>query len=113
MYDINERFEDEDNDTLLLYSISYEKSNVYEFFLDNGANFNLVNDLGETIVHAIVHSGNLKRMKDILSKYNGIDINKQSIDGTTPLLLSILLDKFDIAKFLIIKGADVNMCASL
>lgn len=108
-YDINERFEDEDNDTLLLYSISYDKSNMYQYFLDNNADYNQTNDLGETIVHAIVFSGDLERMQEVLSRYSRIDINKQSKDGTTPLLLAVLLEKFDIAKFLIKRDADVNI----
>jgi ankyrin repeat protein len=108
-YNINERFEDEDNDTLLLYAISYDKSNVYQFFLDNGADYNLVNDLGENIVHAIVFSGDLNRMQRVLKGYNTIDINRPSKDGTTPLLLSISLDKLEIANYLIEKGADVNV----
>ena len=108
-YDINEQFEDEDNDTLLLYSISYNRSNVYRYFLDNFADYNKVNDLGETIVHAIVFSGDIKRMQEVLCRYSRIDINKQSKDGSTPLLIAISLDKFDIAKYLIEQGADINI----
>lgn len=108
-YDINERFDDEDNDTLLLYAISYDKSNVYQFFLDNGADYNLVNDLGENIVHAIVFSGDLNRMQRVLNGIQHLDINRPSKDGTTPLLLSISLDKFEIAKYLIERNADVNV----
>ncbi len=105
LYDIDERFEDENNDTLLLYSVSDAGSNMYSYFLENGANYNLSNDINETIVHALVFSGSIGRMHDILNKYRDIDIDKQTIELVTPLLLSISIEKYDIAKYLINKGA--------
>jgi ankyrin repeat protein len=37
-HNIDYRFGDEDNDTLLLYAISDKGSEAYKFFLDKGAN---------------------------------------------------------------------------
>ena len=64
-YDINHRFSEEDNDTLLLYSISDKGSSTYKFFLENGADISFVNDEGESIIHSIVYSGLSERLVDI------------------------------------------------
>lgn len=106
-FDINIRFEDEDNDTLLLYSISDTKSYIYPMLIDWGADYKLTNDFNEGVIHAIVYSGDLKRLQYVLSNCKDIDINLQSTEGVTPLLLSLSLDKFDIASYLISIGADV------
>ena len=55
-----------------------------------------------------VRSGNLRAVKEQLT--NGIDINaKDSEFGVTALAWAVLLNDMEIAKFLIEKGADVNM----
>jgi ankyrin repeat protein len=107
-YLIDERFEDEDNDTLLLYSISDAATNVYEYFLRNNADVFLVNNEGENILHSIVYSGNIERLKIVLDKYK-VDINSCTKDGATPLLLSLSLENSEIANVLINYGADVNI----
>lgn len=106
-YSIDERFEDEDNDTLLLYSISDPSISCFEFFLKNNANIYLKNDEGECILHSIVYSGDASRFDLILNKY-ALDINSRTKDGATPLLLAISLEQFEIAKLLIKYHADVN-----
>lgn len=106
-YNIDYRFEDEDNDTLLLYSISDPSSEMFNFLLSNGANINLQNNEEEGILHAIVFSGDIERLKKIMSSYS-LDINSKSKDGATPLLLAISLGKIEISIFLINSGANVN-----
>lgn len=107
-YSIDERFPDESNDTLLLYSISDPQSKVYEYLLSNNANIGLLNDEGESIIHGIVYSGDNSRLCEILNSYN-VNIDHQSKDGATPLLLAISLEKKEIAHSLILAGADVNI----
>lgn len=107
-YSIDDRFIDDGNDTLLLYSISDSKSTAYEYFLRNGADISLVNDDGENILHAIVYSGDVERLKKVLDSYE-IDVNYQANDGSTPLLLAFSLEHLDIATILIGHGANVNV----
>lgn len=106
-YSIDERFEDEDNDTLLLYAISDPDTDVFGFFLKNGANIYLKNDKQECILHAAIYSGDANRLKLLLDKYD-LDVNCQASDGATPLLLAISLEQFEIAKLLIENQANVN-----
>ena len=107
-YDINHRFADEENDSLLLYAISDKGSETYRFFLDNGADTTLINDEGEGIIHAIVFSGIKERLLEFMKNHT-FDINAQTNDGTTPLLLSISIEKYEMAKVLIETGADINI----
>lgn len=107
-YAIDERFEDEDNDTLLLYSISDSGSDTFEYFLKNNADVTLINNEGESILHAIVYSGVAERLKQVLNTYK-VDINCQTKDGATPLLLALSTEQLEIADLLIKYGADINI----
>jgi ankyrin repeat protein len=107
-YSINHRFQDENNDTLLLYALSDSGSNTYEYFLKNNADITLVNDEGENIIHSIIYSGQKTRLVQMLNQYHS-DINIRTKDGTTPLLLSVLLEKYEIFNCLLKNGADVNI----
>ncbi len=105
-YSINHRFLDECNDTLLLYSLSDAESDVYKYILGRGADITLLNNEGENVIHSCVYSG----IQDRLSLFvNNENLNHRSKDGVTPLLLSILLKKENIALSLIKKGANVNI----
>lgn len=108
-FSIDYRFTDENNDTLLLYSISDPLSNLYHFFLSKNANIKLLNDEYEGVFHAIIFSGDKERLIEILNDYPELDMNIQSKDGATPLLLAVSLDKIEIAEILIEKGADVKI----
>ena len=107
-YDINKRLEDEDNDALIDYAISYSKSNAYKFFLANNASLDNINNKGENIVHSIVYSGCPNRLLEVI-KIKRVDVNHKSNDGTTPLILSIGLEDLDMFKLLIEFGADINL----
>jgi ankyrin repeat protein len=107
-FNIDYRFFDEDDDTLLLYAISDKGSKAYAFFLNNGSNTNLVNIEGEGVIHAIVYSGDIERLLEFMKSYT-FDINLRALDGSTPLLLSISIEKYEMAKVLIEAGADVNI----
>lgn len=107
-YSINHRFVDDDNDTLLLYAISDPGSTTYEYFFKNNADITLINDEGENIIHSIVYSGELRRLVQFFDRFN-FDINLKSKDGTTPLLLAVILEKYEIFDFLLKKGANVNI----
>lgn len=110
-YNINHRFADENNDTLLLYSISDPKSYAYRYFLNNDADISLENDEGENVIHSIVFSGLKERLREVLdlSSFDEKLINSRTKDGYTPLMLSVLLEKCDIFDYLLEIGADANI----
>lgn len=104
-YSINHVFKDEDNDSILSYSISDKDSYMYEFFLSKNPDLSLKNDLGESILHSAIYSGELKRVKRII---NSINIDEKDKENTTPLLLSIGLENEVISNYLIDRGANIN-----
>lgn len=106
-YDLNERIEESDNDTLLMYSLSDKESTVYKFLIEHDANLDLTNDLGENILHSAIYSGDLDRLKYVLN-LNQKYVNQVSKDHTSPLLLSIALGNKEMAKELILNGSNVN-----
>lgn len=110
-FDINYRFKDCDNDTLLSYSISDHVSNAYLYLLQNGADIYAINDEGETIFHSIVFSGIPDRIDTVLKfDPNAIKlINTRSNDGTTPLLSAVLMEDYFMCSHLLDLGADVNI----
>jgi len=106
---INFRLKSENNDTLLMYAISDSESEIYKYFIKNNADLLVENELGENVLHSAIYSGKLERIDEIIDYVN---INKTTMEGTTPLLLSIGLEYENIATRLIEKGADINYADS-
>lgn len=105
-YDIDERFGDENNDSLLLYSLSDKESQSYLFLLEQGADVSLVNDDGEGCYHAAVYADDVGRMKKLYQYAPSNQLmNLRSHDGTTPLLLSIFLEHYESFLWLMESGA--------
>lgn len=105
---INYRFKEDDNDTIILYAISDGFSEAYKYILLKKPDLTLVNDLGENIAHSVVYSGKKNRLNEIFD-LKKINLNHQTIEGVTPLLLAISIEDFEMANFLIDYGADINI----
>ena len=105
---VNYIFEDEDNESLILYAISDSGSEAYKTILELKPNINVFNNEGENIIHAIVYSGIISRLSEIL-KIQEIDLNHRAFDGSTPLLLAISLEKHEMAFELLKLGVNVNI----
>ncbi len=108
-FDVDCRIAESDNDTFFLYAISIPNFMYLDFFLEKNPDLNAVNDFGENILHCAVYSGSMERLKEMFCKLPISEtlINSQSKDGSTPLLLAILLGHHDLAGYLIDRGADV------
>lgn len=102
---IDMKLKSEDNDTLVMYSISDPNSDIYKKIIRKGASLSLLNDLGENILHSAIYSGKLERVIEVV---DFVDVNKKSNEGTTPLLLSIGLENENISNYLIEIGADIE-----
>jgi ankyrin repeat protein len=106
---LNDRFEDENNDTFLMYSISDYGSKMFTFFMDSGADISLLNNEGENILHSAVYSNDIVRMEYVLSNFD-IDINSQTNEGVTPLLLSLLTGNITLYPILVKYNSNINIC---
>ena len=89
--------------TPLKKAISFENEELIKLLLKKGANPNF-ND-GEALKTALLHKENFKLSKLLID--NGADINIKNKRGSL-LYESILLNKPEIAKYLLDRGAEVN-----
>jgi len=103
--------ESEESQTPLMRAIRDTDTRVFQSLLDQ-ANVNASDDQGWTALMVAISVGEPAFVKALLKK--GADVNAQSKDGLTPLILAARLmisaNKADveIARMLIERGADVN-----
>lgn len=102
------RIKDDDNDTLIMHAFSYASLDVCYFLLEKGADFRIVNNIGESVLHSAVYSNDQSKLSLLIDKCK-CDVNYQSFDGSTPLILATGLEKELIFFELISRGADVNL----
>lgn len=99
-----------DGDTLFLSSLADSNSELYLYFLEQGANLFSLNSLGENVLHSIAFSKDSQRLKHILkANLSCIEmLNNTAISGETPLHYSILFENMGYFDALIELGAEVN-----
>lgn len=109
-----------DHQTALMWATAEGHLDVVQALLDAGANPNLqarVSELTErknadfpsggfAALHWAARDGNEAMMRLLLD--NGADINARNGDASTPMMLAIVNDRFDIAAKLLELGADPN-----
>lgn len=84
------------------------RSEIAELLLSKGADVNIKDDDGRTLLHRIVHSSDISLAKELVLKY-GADVNAKDNSGDTPLYKAAYnLDNIELAQFLIDNGADVK-----
>ena len=83
--DINYKFNN--NDTLLIYSCSYERIKHVKYLIENGADINIKNKQGETALMESCLVDNYNIVKYLIE--NGADINEKNNNGKNTLDLSI------------------------
>ncbi|KAF5306570.1 hypothetical protein FQR65_LT07297 [Abscondita terminalis] len=83
-----------------------EESEITRFLIEAGAEVNLINRFDET---PFLFAWKLTTLELVAKMQPTIaDINAQNADGETALVLSFKNQNFDVARFLIEAGADVN-----
>jgi len=80
--------------------------NTANFLLTRGANINVQDRTGATVLHAASQSGKLNIVDFLLTR--GANINLQDYFGVSALHIASGSGKLDVVKFLVEKGADVN-----
>ena len=117
-YNIDFEIEDPWGETLinhLIFKYCIEKqykrlSVILEKILQLGADPNKIGVEGSQAIHYLASWGERKYLFDILFKNsNNIDINAKDMFGDTPLTLAAFYNNFPCVKFLVKKGADLNI----
>lgn len=108
--DLNIR--DENNVYLLNYSLMKNDSKMAKILLDNGAQTDIKDDDGKSILYYPIKYDNIELIKNILlinSKSISISIhNIKDNNGNISIHYAIKLKKLDIVKLLIDNGSNVN-----
>ncbi|KAL7954774.1 ankyrin repeat-containing domain protein [Trichoderma compactum] len=91
--------------TALTMAVWLGRRDIATILLENGADANRPNRLGETGLHMAISSGDDLMVKLLVD--NGADVNHERY-GWTPLLLAASKNYHWIVRFLVKKAADVN-----
>lgn len=95
--------------TALMLSARNSKMDVLKYLLDKNANVNIRDELGYLPLHWATQNGHLDTVK-LLIDNDLCDVNSTgSPAGATALGIAAMEGKLDIAKYLIEKGADLNI----
>lgn len=81
-------------------------SDMARFLIDNGADLNAKDSVGDAPLHAAFRANNSKMVRLLIDK--GADINAIDRSGNTPLHSAVLKGDVEMARLLIDKGADMS-----
>ncbi|CAH0549306.1 unnamed protein product [Brassicogethes aeneus] len=95
----------------LMFAVNKNHTETAEFLINQGANVNLRGSKDKIMaLHVAAATGNVEIVNVLVS--NGADIDAQDINGKSPLIYAVRKNHTETAKFLINKGADVNLRGS-
>lgn len=97
---------DEKNNMLIRFSVTRGLTKLFYALQEKGANFDLRNNNGGTIMHLAAEGGSVDIMKAFKEKGGGI--NSPDRYGWTPLHYASYNDRKDAVAFLIANGANAN-----
>ncbi|MCX6556248.1 MAG: ankyrin repeat domain-containing protein [Candidatus Aminicenantes bacterium] len=98
----------ESDRTPLLEAVLSRQPAVFEFLLEKGADFNLVNKEGFAPVHFAAFLGETELVKMLIAKGAPLTVNANVI-GATPLDLAVSAGRREMVELLIAKGAPLNL----
>jgi ankyrin repeat protein len=93
--------------TPLFASVVAKDVNCFNILLRHGANIHHCSGAGIYLIHIACHLGFLIVVKKMVRL--GVDVNLETVGALmTPLSYAVQYDSFEVAKFLVDKGADVD-----
>lgn len=109
--DVNSRNEEENNMTLLINFINKGELDCIKLLIEKGADVNTGDKNGTTPLYYAVLKKSKEESKVIIELLldKRADINKKNNIGHNPLLDTLSKQNYEMAEFLITKGADVNV----
>ena len=92
---------------ILMDAVNKGNLEVAKLLLENGADVDARDNLGDTICINVAGKGNLEVIKLLLE--NGADVNAKGMFSPTPLMNAVREENLEVIKLLLKKGADVNV----
>jgi ankyrin repeat protein len=93
--------------TAIHTALEYSYFDICNYLLEKGADINVHNSFGRTLMHSVAHTGNVEIARLLIDK--GLDINAQDNDGATPLIYAASNGDYPMFKLLIDKGAELSI----
>ncbi|XP_048247999.1 uncharacterized protein LOC124126617 isoform X2 [Haliotis rufescens] len=94
-----------DDQTPLMRAVCGGHIAVFRFLVSHGADQNLVDKGGHTLLHLATQHGQLHMVKYIIDSF---DINTKDNVGLTPVMTSVLHERVDVFEYLRKQGADLT-----
>ena len=94
-------------DPALIWAVKKKYMDIFKHLLDNNADLNIQNSMGNTTLVEAVRWERMEIVKLLID--NGADLNIQNDIGNTVLIFSVREGKTKIVKLLIDNGADLNI----
>ena len=107
-YDLRPDSQDGEGNTPLACAAACGQIEAVNCLLKHGADPLLKGEDGRSLLHFAAQSGNVIIIETMLSKGLDIDSRGETL-GLTPLMVSIIFDKLEAAKYLLEKGADESL----
>ena len=92
--------------TALIVACANGHTRAAKILIENGANVNVADDIGETALMVASANDDLETIKLLIQ--HGADVNAKDEDGETALMVASQNGHLATVNFLIEKGADVN-----
>ncbi len=93
--------------SLIILASMFLDKEIVSKFIDSGADINFLDSHKRNALFAAINSKNFEVAKFLISKK--IDLNKQDLNGHTPLFIASFLGEKDLISDLIKSGADKNL----
>lgn len=106
---ININFQTKDGHTLLIMAAEEGQLEIVKFLCNMGINVNARSSRNSTALHFAIGNSSAPKLEIVQFLIdNGAEIDVENSFGYTPLQNALYNNNFEVAKFLIEKGADVN-----
>ena len=97
-----------DGTTPLMVAAAKGQEKTVNLLLSKGADSHLENFMGRNLLHAAAEGGNTSIVRSMLSC--NIDINsKDDESSATPLIIAVMHNHVEVAKYLLQEGADISL----
>ncbi|WP_419198881.1 ankyrin repeat domain-containing protein [Wolbachia endosymbiont of Rhagoletis cingulata] len=105
----NIEVKDTDEWTPIYSAASYNKLNIVEFLFNNGANINTKDKYGNTLLHVAARYSSELRIVEFFLDKNTNNMGSVNNIGRTPLHEAVEGNKLNTVKFLLGRGADIEV----